>query len=169
MKKLVLTLSVLAIMVTIISCNGGAQNDAKNLASQIQTTIKETAPGSIPTTAAGLTMRAKIDGKEWQANAMMPVTDRTGRIVGYHDKDYISLIYNRKDLVQGKKIKISSVDFVNHDNGICGGGDGEMTITKVDSDWVEGTFFFTVNHCSDEKGKTNIKVTDGFFRFPLEK
>jgi hypothetical protein len=103
------------------------------------------------------------------ADAMMP-TERTDRILGYYGKDYISFPYDERDMVAGRKIKISqnrAVDFVNNNDGICGGKKGEINITKVDDNWAEGTFFFTVTSCLDNPNK-KIEVTDGFFRISLK-
>lgn len=169
MKHSVLIFGFSVLLISSGGCGNSAQGDAKNLAAQIQNTVKENAPGSLPVAEGGYTMRAKINGKEWTANSMMPATDKTGRIIGYHNTDYISFPYDKRDMVAGKKIRISenhAVDFVTKENGICGGRSGEMNITKVDDNWVEGTFFFTVNSCVGVA--TKIEVTDGFFRIPSE-
>lgn len=167
MKSYAALLSALLILGTVgSSCSSGAQGDAKNLVSQIESTVKENTPGSLKVSEKGNIMEAKINGKEWMANSMLPATEHTGRIIGYYNTDYISFPYDKRDMVVGKKRKLNGVDFVNKENGICGGTNGEMTITKVDSNWVEGTFYFTVTSCNNTPAK--IEVTDGFFRIPVE-
>ena len=161
-------LLLLALACVLFACNG-QQKDAKNLSDNIQATMKEHVPGTLATKEDGWTMKAKINGKDWVADAMMP-TGGTGRILGYYGKEYISFPYSGRDMVAGKKIKISpnwAVDFVNDDDGICGGTKGEMNITKVDDNWAEGTFFFTVTSCLNNPDK-KIEVTDGFFRISLK-
>lgn len=166
MKPTVLIFGFSALVFFLSSCGSGAQGDAKNLAAQIQNTVKENTPGTLPVTEGGITMRAKINGKEWVANAMIPATDRIGRILGYYNKDYISFPYDKRDMVVGKKLRLEGVDFITEENGICGCTDGEMAITKADDKWVEGTFYFTVTSCNSSPEK--IAVTDGFFRIPTE-
>ncbi|MDN5284535.1 MAG: hypothetical protein JWR38_809 [Mucilaginibacter sp.] len=161
-------LFLLALACVLFACNSH-QKDAKNLSDNIQATMKEHVPGTLTTKEDGWTMKAKINGKDWVADAMMP-TEGTDRILGYYGKEYISFPYSGRDMVVGKKIRISenwAVDFVNDDDGICGGTKGEMNITKVDDNWAEGTFFFTVTSCLNNPNK-KIEVTDGFFRIGLK-
>ena len=69
----------------------------------------------------------------------------------------------------GKKIKFSdhiAVDlFTNDEVAVWGGYVGEMEITKVDTDWAEGKFYFTAttNSAPDKKNE----VTEGFFRLSI--
>lgn len=170
MKPTLLLFGLSSLIFSLSGCSH-AQSDAKKLAVEIQSTVKESIPGSLPTKEGGWTMKAKIDGKEWVADAMLP-TEPADRIIGYQNKDYISFPYDRRDMVEGKTLKISeswAVDFVTEKDGICGGRTGEMKITKVDSNWVEGTFFFTVNNCVGETNEAPIEVTEGFFRVALKK
>lgn len=161
-------LLLLALACTLSACNG-QQKDAKKLGDKMQATMKAHTPGSVATSLNGYYMKCKIDGKDWVADSMMPA-DATGRILGYYNKAYISFPYNRRDMVPGKKIKISTnraVDFVNNTDGICGGTIGQMNITKADDNWAEGNFFFTVTSCLDNPNK-KIEVTSGFFRISLK-
>lgn len=161
--------SLLLVFACMFSACNGQHSEAKKLQEKLQTTMKEHVPGTQATTKNGWTMSAKINGKEWSADAIMP-PEPAGRIIGYYDKDYISFPYDVRDMVPGKKLKISddwAVDYVTNNDGICGGTKGEVNITKVDADWAEGTFFFTVTHCLGDPNK-NIEVTDGFFRISLK-
>ena len=149
------------------SCN--SQIDAKRQAEKIQKIIKETRPGNIPSSTGGWTLSAKIDGKVWVASSIMP-PETAGRLVGYHNEEYIGLPYDRKYFVVGKKIVFGeneAVDLATSDDiGLWGGRKGEMEITKVDGDWAEGKFYFTG---SSSRSKKTIEVTDGFFRISLAK
>lgn len=126
-------------------------------------------PGSIPTSAGGYTMAAKINGKIVKAHSMMP-PDKTMQIVGFYDGDkYIGLPYNKKYFIVGKKIEFSdhNADLTTNDDvQVWNGREGEMEITKINGQWVEGKFFFTGYSYDNKK---TIKVTDGFFRIALDK
>jgi hypothetical protein len=148
------------------SCNS-QQSEAKKVAADIKQTLAENTPGSIPTKEGGLMMKATIAGKAWVADAMMP-PEAAGRIIGFHNKESISLPYDRRDLYVGKKIKFSdhqAVDiFTNDEVGIWGGRQGEMEITKVDANWAEGVFHVTG---STLDGSKTLAVTDGSFRIAV--
>ena len=161
--------SILIIAASLYSCGNNSRDKALSDAKDVQSAIKQIQPGGIPTTEAGWTMKAKIDGKDWVANSIMP-PDLAGRISGDNNGESIGLPYNRKNIIVGEKTKFSennAVDLMTHDDvGIWGGRKGEMEITKVDDNWAEGTFFFTGSTSSS--GKT-IEVTDGFFRISMAK
>ena len=149
-------------------CKSKAESDAIQQAKDVQNVIKEMTPGSIPVSASGFTMTAKINGKEWTADAMMP-PDVTDRIIGYYNKESISLPYDRRDMVVGDKTVFGenhAVDlFTNDDVGIWGGRKGEMEITKVDGKSAEGKFYFTATASGTDK---TMEVTDGFFRIQFK-
>jgi hypothetical protein len=160
------TLSILMIAVMLFSCGSSDQNKATEQANQVQSTIK---PGSIPTTANGYTMKAKLNGKNWTACSMMPA-ETVGRIIGYYKGEYIGLPFSNNDMVVGRKNSFgedNAVDLLtNDDNVIWDSQKGEMEITRILDNWAEGKFFFTVR--DSRSGKT-IELTDGFFRIALER
>ena len=161
------TLFILGILLTITlpACKNKTHNDALEQTKQVQSAIKESKPGTVATTADGYTMRAKIDGKEWTATSMMP-PETAGRIVGYMNAEYIGLPYDKGNLAVGKKDifgEANAVDLSTDDAGMLGGRKGEMQITKVDENWIEGVFFFTASTSGSNK---TAEVTDGFFRIP---
>jgi len=125
--------------------------------------------GAIPATAGGYSMTAKINGKDCKASFMMPA-DKTGQIVGFYSGDkYIGLPYDKKYFVVGIKIKFSDQNAdltTNDDVQVWNGRKGEMEITKVNGNWVEGKFFFTGYSYDNKK---TIEVTDGFFRISIDK
>jgi hypothetical protein len=158
MKKF-LALTITVILVFASAGKSDAQNHTPN----------GLPPGAIPATAGGYSMTAKINGKDCKASYMMPA-DKTGQIVGFYSGDkYIGLPYHKKYFVVGKKFSFSEENAdltTNDDVGVWNGRKGEMEITKVNSNWVEGKFFFT-GYSYDNKKK--IEVTDGFFRIALDK
>lgn len=151
---------VLLFSTILFSCGN---NEANKTAEQIKE-VTSIQPGSTATSASGYNMRAKINGKEWSAASMMP-PDLTGRIIGYQGDEYIGLPYSKSSLTAGKKL-IFSEDYatdlaLDDDIGIYGGRKGEMEITSVSDEWIEGKFFFTASTSRSDK---TVEVTDGFFR-----
>lgn len=168
LKSIKNALPLIAIFIIVnSSCKSKAQSDAVQQAKDIQAAVKENTPGTIPVSASGFTMTARINGKDWVADAMMP-PEPAGRIIGYYDKESISLPYDKRDMVVGNKTKFGenqAVDlFTNDDVGIWGGRKGEMEITKVDDKWAEGKFYFTATASGTNK---TMEVTDGFFRISM--
>jgi hypothetical protein len=163
MKKI---FSIFIITATLSSCGNSGGNNTVSDAKELASAIKQMQPGGIPTTAGGWTMTAKFDGKDWSANSLMP-PEAAGRIIGDNGGVSISLPYDRREMKVGYKNKISrnnAVDiFTKDDTGIWGGYAGEMEITKVEGDWVEGKFFVTGSSDTEKK----LEITDGFFRISL--
>lgn len=149
-----------------LSCNN-SQGEAEKVATEIASATKTSRAGTVATEENGWTLKAKINGKEWVADAMMP-PDATGRIIGYLNTEYIGLPYSRQSMVEGKKIAIdenNAADLSTNDAvGMWGGRKGEMEITKIQGDWVEGKFHFTGSSSQSDK---TTEVTDGFFRISL--
>ena len=165
MKKILIILITAAML---SSCGNSADNKTLSDAKQLADGIKQMQPDGFATTAGGWTMTAKFDGKEWSANSLMPL-EATGRIIGDNDGVSISLPYDRREMTLGYKNKFSdhnAVDIFTHgDVSIWGGYAGEMEITKVDGDWVEGKFYVTGSTSSAPDKK--VEVTDGFFRISI--
>jgi hypothetical protein len=163
-------LSILIMTAMLSSCGNSAQDKAISDAKEVASALQEMRPGSIPTTAGGWTMTAKFDGKDWSANSIMPL-ETTGRIFGDNNGVSISFPYDRREMTLGYKNKFSdhnAVDiFTKDDVAIWGGYAGEMEITKVDGEWVEGKFNVTGTTSSDPGKK--VEVTDGFFRVSLDR
>jgi hypothetical protein len=157
--------STLVIAAILFSCGNSNQSKAIDTANEIQAAIK---PGTIATSTAGYTLRAKLNGKEWVATSMMS-PETAGRIIGYKGKEYIGLPYSKQGFKPGKKIILSEDDAADlsideNGPGMYGGRKGEMEITSVGDTWIEGKFFFTASTSGSDK---TIEVTDGFFRVKL--
>ena len=140
------------------------------MAKQIQQTVNKNSPGSVPTSAGGFYMKAKMDGKEWVASSMDIMDEDSYKIIGNYNGEYISLPYYRNSMEVGHKINFdnSAVDLMLNDEvGLWGGHKGQMIITKMDETSAEGTFYFTAS--SDDAAKKTLEVTDGFFRILFPK
>jgi hypothetical protein len=147
----------------LVACGSGQHKEAVTLAKDIQSAIR---PGTTATGGTTLSMTATIDGKSWTAGSMAPVAS-TGRIVGYKAKDYIGLPFSKSDLKVGRKIAINADNAadLNLNNGCLWKNIiGEMEYTKLSATAAEGRFFF-----SAECGGKKVIITNGLFRFPLNK
>lgn len=157
------------IAILALSCNSGAQNSAIKTMNAIQDAKAKYSPGMVPTNANEYTMKAKINGKEWVADAMYPPSV-ANRIAGSKGEEHISMPYWSLKYQVGQIRKFDenhAVDiFMNDDVGLWGAYNGQSEITKVGDKWAEGTFYFTAVSQQDA-GKV-LKVTDGFFRIPID-
>jgi hypothetical protein len=158
----------IAFCIVLLSCNG-AQNGAAKQAEQIQSMVKQASPGYLPTSADGITLTAKIDGKDWKATGMMR-PDRAGVIIGENNGESISLpYYDRRSFLANNK-RLLGDDHgaaevrLNDDVALWTATKGEVDLTKVDENWAEGKFSFTAKGFQSDK---TIEVTDGFFRISL--
>lgn len=159
MKKIIIAVSIVFLLA---NCNSPKSN-AVEQATGIQEMVKANTPGYVATSADGYYMKAKINGKEWVAESMMP-PEEPARILGDKNGESISLPFDRRDMVVGSKTNFenSAVDlFLNDDVGMWGGHKGEMVVTKVDDKAAEGTFYFTASGNNTTK---TVNVTEGFFR-----
>jgi len=158
MQMKIIGMGIIVSLVLISSQKIAAQKPPSNLP-----------PNAIAATTNGYSMTAKINGKEYKAAFMMP-PEETEQIVGFYNGDkYIGLPYDKKYFVVGKKISFSDhhVDLTTNDDvKVWDGSKGEMEITKVTGDWVEGKFYFTGYSYDNKK---SIEVTNGFFRISLKK
>ena len=163
------TMLILVMATMLYSC-GGNQSKAEEMAKQIQQTVNENSPGSVPVSAGGFYMKAKMDGKEWVAASMDIMDEEASKIIGNYNGEYISLPYYRNSIEVGHIINFnnSAVDLkLNDEVGLWGGHKGQMVITKVDETSAEGTFNFTAS--SDDGTKKTLEVTDGSFRILFSK
>jgi spermidine/putrescine-binding protein len=167
MKKIIST-CILGISL-LTSCGNNEQTKALEDGKKMAAALKEMRPGGIATSPAGWTMTAKFNGKPWSANSMIS-PEVAGRIFGENNGESISLPYDRRGMIAGKKMKFSqnnAVDLMTNDEvALWGGYSGEMEITKVDDEWAEGRF--SVTGSTDTPDKLMV-VTEGFFRVSLTK
>jgi hypothetical protein len=154
-------------------CKSKSSSDAEKLAKDIQSTVKKNSPGTVATSAEGYFMKAKIDGKEWNAAYMMPDESASSSyktIHGETGETYINFMIWRNGIKLGMTDAFGEGNAPNLSvegvSGFWGGKSGELKITRVDEKWLEGNFQFDATS-SSEPGKT-IRVTDGSFRVPLQ-
>lgn len=170
MKQVSFVFCTVLLLIGVVGCSN-AQSDAKKQAELIKETVKKNSPGSIATSANGYYMTAKIDGKDWAASHMMPDESTNSsyiRLFGEKGDDNISFQLWKKGLAVGKKIDFSenhAADLNLKDNpAFFGGRTGYVEITKMDDQWMEGTFQFTATSGSTDK---KVQVTNGRFRVAL--
>ena len=166
-RRVLLTCGVFLVVV-FPACNSKVQNEAKQMAEQIKSAVTENHPGAISTKETGYRMKARIDGKLWEATSMMPL-ENINRVIGYLDGSYIGFPLNSQSLKVGRKIEfnesnVADLSMDREAGGLWGGKKGEAVITKMDDQWIEGTFYFTGSGSSLNK---IVEVTDGFFRVAM--
>ena len=169
MKQILLIFSMAAMLYSCGSNQSKTQSDAKQLAAGIQ----KIDPDGIPTTEGGWTMTAKINGRNWVATSIMPL-EATGRIIGDNNGAGFGFPYDRRQMKVGNKeifgehnvVQISTIEGgkIEYWDGVK----GEMEITKVEADWVEGKFFVTGRKSFTDTPKS-VEITGGFFRISIAK
>ena len=165
---------ILFLVITVVilcSCTNSNEKHLRNDIASPQSEKEETLPGAMSTSDDGWNMKAKINGKDYNAYSVW-LPEGEHEIVGFYDGDkYIGLYYKPKDLVVGNKLSFSDLNATlttNDSVGVRSGDKGELEITRVDDKWVEGKFYFTAVSFDAKKSKT-IEVSDGFFRIGAEK
>lgn len=162
MRINILCILLIFTTLTAFSCQSKSEKDPTSIAKGIQNMVKEHSPGTIATSPTGYMMTAKIDGKDWKADAIYP-PDRAGQIVGENNGESIALpYYDRKNFLAKKITKLKGIDMRLNDKIVLyTGTKGEMEITKADDNMAEGKFYFTATGFQSDK---TVEVTDGFFR-----
>lgn len=155
----------------LIACGSSAQDEAKDLAKKIEETTTKNSPGTVATKEDNYYMKARIDGKQWTASHMMPDEDLNSsyiRIHGENGGDYINFQLWKQGVKAGKNFPFDEDHAANlsleEEAGFWGGTDGQLEITKLDGNWMEGKFSFKASSSSSTK---TIDVTEGFFRVPF--
>jgi len=151
----------------LAACNS-VQNEAQNQADLIQQTMEENTPGAIATSENGYFMKAKIDGKEWVASRMVPDNDAKSSskmVRGEKGEDNINFTLWKQGIVVGKIKSFSETSpagiFIGDNPDLLTGKTGEVEITRLDEEWLEGRFHFTATSPRSDK---KIEVTEGSFR-----
>jgi len=153
----------------LVSCQQTPEQQAKKQMEDIGQMTKKYSPGFTATSENGYYMKAKIDGKQWMAAAMLPNDkSESRRIQGENNGVSIGFYVWTPHLQAGRKMLFKeghAADLITTgDPGIWGGEKGELIITKYDGESLEGNFHFTGTSFQTNK---SIEVTDGYFRLPL--
>src|SRR6478609_1942723 len=120
-------------------------------------------PGSMP---AGCYLRAVIDGKKWEATEMTPDRSHPSLIPVNGKNGAISITFvigGMRDNV-GKPSNLSEMNTITYWGGggfFVGAKSGQVTVQKMDDQFIEGTFNFTA-----EKDGKKVTCTNGEFRIP---
>lgn len=168
MKQLAI---VIVLTFFLFACGSSVQDEAKDVSKQIQETTRKNSPGTIATSESSYYMKAKIDGKQWLASHMMPDEDANSsyiRIHGENGGDYMNFQLWKQGVELSKKFPFDDDHAANlsleEDSNFWGGTSGELEITKLDGQWIEGKFAFKATSSGSPK---TIDVTEGFFRVPF--
>jgi hypothetical protein len=171
-SKLYLT-AVVLVSFLAAGCSRSTPSDAEQHAAKLDeaTSQNSTADGSTPGAATksmpeGCYLRAVIDGQKWEATAMTP--DRTHASIipvnGKKGDSFITFTIGGMRENIGKPRDLSDANTITYFDGnekFWGGKSGQVTVQKMDDQFIEGTFNFTA-----EKDGANVTCTNGEFRIP---
>jgi hypothetical protein len=169
--KLVAAFALLSLFTS--GCGSSTQQAAKNQAAKTdnatsqRSTADFTLPGMKPgTMPVGCYLRATIDGKKWEATEMTPDSSHPSQLPvnGKNGSSSITFVIDGVHVELGKPHNLSEMDHITYWGGggfFVGAESGQVTITKMDDQFIEGTFNFTA-----EKDGRKITCTDGQFRIP---
>jgi hypothetical protein len=171
MKRSVPFIFLIAIIFSLYACGNSTQNEAVRQAKAAQEAIKAHTPGGIPTSDNGNYIKAKFDGKQWSAAYVVPDFSPTSsyqQIIGENGDNGLGFQLWKRGVEIGKKIPFDEDHAANLTvsdfSGYLSGKSGEVVVTKLDDQWIEGTFFFTGTSSNSDK---KVEVTDGHFRISL--
>ena len=167
--KIMITALFIPALVLIAACGSKTSSDAAKQAGIISETAKATTPASETISEAGIYMKATIDGKEWHAAKMIPDNDPGSSYKRIHgESGDIMISFQLWKPTAGTKRSFGDdyvADFWTQD-GVFAGKKGEVTVTKADDQWIEGTFYFTAGSMNSSK---TYEVTRGAFRVEASK
>jgi hypothetical protein len=169
--KIVAALALLSFLAT--GCSDSAQQSAADHAAKVDSATSQTSaadislpgmkPGSMP---VGCYLRAMIDGKKWEATEMTPDRSHPSLIPvnGKSGNTSISFVIGGMRDNIGKPSDLSEMNTITHWGGngfFVGAKSGQVTVTKMDEQFIEGTFNFTA-----EKDGKKVNCTGGEFHIP---
>jgi len=152
-------------------CSKSAPQEAKDQAAKVDSALPKSSaadislpgmkPGSLP---AGCYLRAMIFGKKWEATEMMPDEAKLSLVTvsGKNGSSSIMFVLGRSKENLGKPTNLSASNQITYWGGdafLVGAQSGQYTATKMDDQFIEGTFNFTA-----EKDGKKVTCTDGEFR-----
>jgi hypothetical protein len=153
------------------SCSGQSNKAVEDQKKAYQALQQYTPTGEAP--RSDLHMKATIDGKPWVADKLIPDPDT--RSNSYHVSGSANDIrigfdvwvprLKAGDVIEFKEGHAADLT-LSDDVGFYAGRTGKFTVTKVDGDGFEGTFYFTANTV---RGPQKHEITNGELRFPWPK
>lgn len=151
-------------LLLIIACCNSAQSEAEKTAQQIKEARAANTPAAETPSDNGVYIKATIDGKPWQAEKMIPDMDPNSsykRIHGEKGETMISFQLWKPQTGMKRDFREDYVADFFAEDGIFGGRTGEVTVTKADDQFIEGTFYFTATSTADH---TKHEISNGSFR-----
>lgn len=153
-----ISIIIVSLLMIFTACNTQAEKMAKQIEDTVSKTTTETPSEN------GIYLKATIDGKPWHAEKMIPDMDPNSSYKRIHgEKGDIMISFQLWKPQTGMKRKFKedyAADFWAED-GIFGGRQGEVTVTKADDKFIEGTFYFTATTVN---GSGKHEITNGSFR-----
>jgi hypothetical protein len=170
--KLFLTIAVI-FSCAVAGCGSSSKQAANDQADKVDSaaspdssayiTIPGMKPGTMP---AGCYLRATVDGQKWEATEMSPDSSHPSQLIvnGKSGVSSITFVIDGVHVESGKPHNLSDMNEITYWGGggfFVGAESGQVTITKMDGQFIEGTFNFTA-----EKDGQKVTCTDGEFRIP---
>jgi hypothetical protein len=120
--------------------------------------------------ASGSYLRATIDGKPWSATEVVPdkYWSELLQIQGSEGSTSLWVQINQPTAAGAlQPLKPTDLNYYRDDKfNMFMLTAGEAQVTKLDAQWVEGTFHF---NGADKRSKKSVAVTNGAFRVPRPK
>jgi hypothetical protein len=174
MNFMTLLTTVAVLLCAAAGCNRSAQQSGAERAAKIDDATSHSSttdislpgmksPGSMP---AGCYLRATIDGKKWEATEMTPDRSNLSLVTvnGKNGNTSITFVIGKNRDNIGKPSDLSDSNQISYWGGngfFVGAKSGQYNVTKMDDQFIEGTFNFTA-----EKDGRKLTCTDGEFRIP---
>src|SRR5687767_10419310 len=118
----------------------------------------------LSTEPAGTYMKATINGKEWTASKTFPDYSTNSNYKKVHfETDAYFISFSLYKPTTGNKRSFgeeNAADF-GADDDYFSAKKGEVTVTKADDKWIEGSFYFTATSSRSNKV---YEITNGSFR-----
>lgn len=169
MKSTIIGASLLLFL--LASCKNKTQKEAQQYHDQIKSVVDDFKK---PTSKDGLYASAEVNGKEWIAKKMLVDMDDSHPVVqAYNQSNEVIVFYLSTLMEKGKPFEFkgsgrNAAQYNDKEDALSmwDSEKGERTITKMDDNWIEGSFQFTAVN----KEKSNkAEITNGFFRIPKPK
>ena len=171
MRSSVRTALLVALCLPFTGCSSEQQAADEHAAAIEDALSQSTASDDSATNATmpeGCYLRAVIDGQKWEATEMTPDRSHPSIIPvsGKNGSSSITFTISGMRAGVGQPSNLSDMNTITYWSGenILGAKQGQVTVQKMDDQFIEGTFEFT----ADKDGQ-NVTCTDGEFRVPARR